>query len=68
MSWHRENGRLPADRHYEERGTGTLVLRKVQLDDSGVYVCQARNGSEVAEQKLTLTVGSKYTHAHTHTH
>lgn len=60
ISWHRENGHLPADRSYQERGTGTLVLNHVQYDDSGIYVCQARNGSEVAEKKLTLTISCEY--------
>lgn len=59
VSWHRENGRLPEDRSYTESGGGTLVLNQVRYDDSGVYVCQASNGTEMAEQKLTLTVGSK---------
>lgn len=60
ISWHRENGNLPKDRSYQERGSGTLVLNHVQYDDSGIYVCHARNGSEVAEKKLTLTISCEY--------
>lgn len=57
VRWQKEHGRLP-ERAYED--SGTLTIRNVQYDDSGIYVCQAQSGHEVVEQKVTVTVGSKY--------
>lgn len=57
VRWLKEEGRLP-DRALEE-GQGTLIITNIQYDDSGVYVCQAQSGGEVAEEKVTVTVGGK---------
>lgn len=36
-----------------------MVIRDAQIDDSGVYVCQAQYGSEVVRDNVTVTVGGK---------
>jgi hypothetical protein len=40
---------------------GTLLIRDAQVDDSGVYICQANYGSEIVRDNVTLTVGCKLT-------
>lgn len=46
-----------------ERATidsGTLYIQEAQVDDSGVYICQAQSGSEIVRGNVTLTVGGKF--------
>lgn len=38
---------------------GILYIRDAQIDDSGVYVCQAQVSGEIVRQNVTLTVGGK---------
>lgn len=61
VRWIRQEGRLP-DRAYEEE-QGILIITNIQYDDSGIYVCQAQSGGEVAEEQVTVTVGGKFLNA-----
>jgi Immunoglobulin I-set domain len=50
------------DGSFSERTTvdrGTLYIQDAQVDDSGVYICQAQSGSEIVRNNVTLTVGGK---------
>lgn len=47
---------------FSERTTvdrGRLYIQEAQVDDSGVYICQAQIGSEIVRDNVTLTVGGK---------
>lgn len=39
-----------------------MVIRDAQVDDSGVYICQAQHGSEVVRDNVTVTVGGNKNH------
>jgi len=56
IRWYKMNGRL-SDRTYVD--SGTLTITNTQVDDSGVYVCQAQRGQETVQEKVTVTVGGK---------
>lgn len=56
VTWYKQDGVLPA-RSYQEHGT--LTISNAQHSDSGVYVCKAESDDDVAEEKVTITVGSK---------
>lgn len=56
VTWTKVDGELPRQ-SYEDRGR--LYMQNLQEHDSGVYVCQARRGPEVAEKHVTVTVGRK---------
>lgn len=56
IEWLKYDGRL-SNRVTIERGT--LFIQDAQVDDSGVYICQARVGSEIVRDNVTLTVGGK---------
>lgn len=38
----------------------TLYIQDAQVDDSGIYICQAQDGSEIVRDNVTLTVGGKF--------
>lgn len=40
---------------------GNLMITDAQIDDSGVYICQANYGNEIVRDNVTLTVGGKLT-------
>ena len=48
---------MPSQSYVEQ---GVLYIRDAQIDDSGVYVCQAQNVGEIVRQNVTLTVGGKF--------
>lgn len=52
----KQDGTL-TNRAYEEQGV--LIITNIQYDDSGVYVCRGQSGGEIAEEKVTVTVGGK---------
>lgn len=56
IRWYKENGQLSS--RAEIRGY-TLYIANVQIDDSGVYVCEAKSGSEIASQRITITIGGE---------
>ena len=39
---------------------GTLTLRGLKLNDSGVFVCQLRTGKSTGLRYIKLTVNSKF--------
>jgi len=47
-----------SDRAYID--SGILYIQDAQVDDSGVYICQAQIGSEIVRDNVTLTVGGKF--------
>lgn len=57
IKWYKLNGSL-SSRAYTQ--SGILYIRNAQIDDSGIYVCQAQSGIEVANKNVTLTVGGKF--------
>lgn len=54
--WYKYEGSL-SERAVVDRGT--LFIQDAQVDDSGVYICQAQIGTEVVRDNVTLTVGGK---------
>lgn len=57
IQWYKYDGA------FSERATvdsGTLYIEGAQVDDSGVYICQAQIGSEIVRDNVTLTVGGKF--------
>ncbi|XP_063983473.1 basement membrane-specific heparan sulfate proteoglycan core protein-like isoform X6 [Diachasmimorpha longicaudata] len=56
IRWEKEGGRLP-DRSSDD-AHGLLVIRDVKVSDSGVYICHATDGVNIADQRVTLTVGA----------
>ena len=50
----------PSPSRYSLQSNGTLLINRAELNDSGVYVCIARNLLGTAESSgQTVTVGSK---------
>ena len=45
---------FPKDR--TEIGNDSLVIRKIQFQDSGVYICKAQNSHGAVEMKVNVTV------------
>jgi len=56
IRWEKEGGQLPSGRSVDD-ANGLLVIRDVKVSDSGIYVCQASDGINIAIKKVTLTVG-----------
>lgn len=56
IRWYKYDGTF-SDRVSVDRET--LFIQDAQVDDSGVYICQAQSGSEVVRDNVTLTVGGK---------
>lgn len=56
ISWFKLNGTL-SNRAYVDNGV--LYIYNAQIDDSGIYICQGRSGSEVVNENVTLNVGGK---------
>lgn len=56
IRWYKSDG------VFSERATvdsGRLYIQDAQVDDSGVYICQAQIGAEIVRDNVTLTVGGK---------
>ncbi|XP_018343829.1 PREDICTED: basement membrane-specific heparan sulfate proteoglycan core protein isoform X5 [Trachymyrmex septentrionalis] len=56
IRWEKEGGQLPPDRSVDD-SNGLLVIRDVKVSDSGIYVCQVSDGTNIGYKKVTLTVG-----------
>lgn len=56
IRWYKEGGSL-SSRAYQQQYT--LYIRNIQIDDSGVYVCEATKDGETVSQKVTVTVGGE---------
>uniref|UniRef100_A0A336LPI6 CSON010513 protein n=1 Tax=Culicoides sonorensis TaxID=179676 RepID=A0A336LPI6_CULSO len=54
IRWYKEGGSL-SSRAYQDQYT--LYIKNIQIDDSGVYVCEATKDGESVSQKVTITVG-----------
>uniref|UniRef100_W4VRB4 Putative heparan sulfate proteoglycan 2 n=1 Tax=Corethrella appendiculata TaxID=1370023 RepID=W4VRB4_9DIPT len=57
VRWYKLEGRLPPQAYIE---SGTLIITNLQIDDSGIYVCEAESGPEKVKQQVTVTVGGDY--------
>lgn len=57
IRWYKYDG-VFSDRTTVDRGR--LYIQDAQVDDSGVYICQAQIGSEIVRDNVTLTVGGKF--------
>ncbi|XP_055844274.1 basement membrane-specific heparan sulfate proteoglycan core protein isoform X29 [Episyrphus balteatus] len=56
VNWYKLNGRLPYQALEDQ---GTLYLRDLQIQDSGVYICQAKGGSKMFEDRVSVTVSPR---------
>ncbi|XP_055911049.1 basement membrane-specific heparan sulfate proteoglycan core protein isoform X7 [Eupeodes corollae] len=56
VNWYKLNGRLPYQTYQDQ---GALYLRDLQIQDSGVYICQAKAGSKMFEDKVSVTVSPR---------
>jgi Immunoglobulin domain len=56
IRWYKQDGSF-SERTSVDRGT--LYIQDAQVDDSGVYICQAQSGSEIVRNNVTLTVGGE---------
>lgn len=54
IRWYKFDGDLSSRTHVDR---GTLFIQNAQVDDSGVYICQAEIGSEIVRDNVTLSVG-----------
>ncbi|XP_072174592.1 basement membrane-specific heparan sulfate proteoglycan core protein-like [Diadema setosum] len=54
ITWHKENGDLPAD---YQISNGILTLNNVRESDEGTYVCTAANNGGTSEFSATLIIG-----------
>jgi len=57
IRWYKYDGAF-SDRAYTDRGT--LYIQDAQVDDSGIYICQAQSGTEIVRDNVTLTVGGNF--------
>ncbi|XP_061720060.1 basement membrane-specific heparan sulfate proteoglycan core protein isoform X2 [Cydia pomonella] len=58
VSWSKKNGYLPQGRYMIDDQTGTLTITRVQVSDSGTYICQTHDGVTAGQATATLTVGT----------
>ncbi|XP_073959315.1 basement membrane-specific heparan sulfate proteoglycan core protein-like [Choristoneura fumiferana] len=58
VNWTKVDGHLPQGRTYVDRNTGVLYISRVQVSDSGTYICQTSDGISTGQAIASLTVGS----------
>lgn len=56
LKWSKESENLPKNRAIDN-GSGYLTITRVDVSDSGVYVCTASDGYSSISEKKTLAVG-----------
>ncbi|XP_044727463.1 basement membrane-specific heparan sulfate proteoglycan core protein-like isoform X3 [Chrysoperla carnea] len=54
--WIKLGGEIPHERAFDDN-RGNLVIKNVRVSDSGTYVCQAQDDSQIVEERATLVVG-----------
>lgn len=59
VSWYKLNGQMP---YGSEQDNGMLHLYDLQIHDSGVYICQARNNDtqKTFEDKVSITISGMF--------
>ncbi|KAJ8666823.1 hypothetical protein QAD02_008485, partial [Eretmocerus hayati] len=56
VEWEKEGGYLPLGRSTDD-SNGFLIIREVQVSDSGNYICRVTDGVHVQKERVTLNVG-----------
>lgn len=56
IKWWKDRKVLELDTRMETRGQGSLVVNRVNVNDSGIYTCRASNSEDTLDASATVTV------------
>lgn len=59
VNWTKKNGNLPLERTQIDEYEGILQITNLQVSDSGVYVCETKDGINTGQAETTLKVPGK---------